>query len=82
MNTREQLQALNEELCRLKSEGRRTVSVSEESVAMLRAALADEPDEASAAPAANFSIAEEPVRAVYRPAPIVAGGADPGPAST
>ncbi len=45
MNTREQLLALNEELRRLKSEGRRNVSVSEESVAMLRAALADEPDE-------------------------------------
>ncbi len=45
MNVREQLLALNEELRRLKSEGRRSVSVSDESVAMLRAALADEPEE-------------------------------------
>ncbi len=44
MNTREQLLALNEELRRLKAEGRRSVAVSEESVALLRAALADEPE--------------------------------------
>ncbi|MEJ1973189.1 MAG: uracil-DNA glycosylase [Lacunisphaera sp.] len=47
MNTREQLLALNEELRRLKTEGRRTVSVSEEAMATLRASLADEPDEAA-----------------------------------
>ena len=45
MTTREQLLALNEELRRLKADGRRTVSVSEESLATLRAALADEPQE-------------------------------------
>jgi DNA polymerase len=82
MNTREQLHALNEELRRLKSEGRRTVSVSEESVAMLRAALADESDEVPAAPAArNFVSAEEPA---FRPAAVSArgaGGAGAGPAS-
>jgi uracil-DNA glycosylase family 4 len=44
LNTREQLQALNEELRRLKAEGRRTVSVSEESLQVLRAALQDEPE--------------------------------------
>ena len=45
MNTREQLLALNEELRRLKAEGRRTVSVSEEALATLRTSLADEPEE-------------------------------------
>jgi DNA polymerase len=70
VNTREQLQALNEELRRLRSEGRRTVSVSEESVAMLRAALADEPGDAgqSAMPAPRESRG------------FVAGVAEPGPA--
>lgn len=71
MNTREQLLALNEELRRLKSEGRRSVSVSEESVAILRAALADEPEEAGGETTSY--------RDAYQP---VAGGADPGPAST
>ncbi|MES1168530.1 MAG: hypothetical protein ABUL61_05115, partial [Oleiharenicola lentus] len=46
MNTREQLLALNEELRRLKTEGRRTVSVSEDAMATLRASLADEPEKA------------------------------------
>jgi len=45
VNTREQLLALNEELRRLKAEGRRTVSVSEEALTTLRASLADEPEE-------------------------------------
>ena len=40
MNVREQLLALNEELRRLKAEGRRSVSVTEESIAGLRAAIA------------------------------------------
>ncbi len=71
MNTREQLLALNEELRRLKSEGRRSVSVSEESVAMLRAALADEPESFSESATSDF-------REVRNPA---AGGADPGPAT-
>ncbi|AOS46298.1 Uracil DNA glycosylase superfamily protein [Lacunisphaera limnophila] len=45
MNTREQLLALNDELRRLKAEGRRTVSISQESLDDLRAVLADEPVE-------------------------------------
>ena len=40
MNVRDQLLALNEELRRLKAEGRRSVSVSEDSIAELRAAIA------------------------------------------
>lgn len=43
MNVREQLLALNEELRRLKAEGKRSVSVSEESIAGLRAAIAGAP---------------------------------------
>lgn len=45
MNTRDQLLALNDELKRLKAEGRRTVAVSEEAVQALRDALADAPVE-------------------------------------
>jgi DNA polymerase len=75
VNTREQLHALNEELRRLKAEGRRTVSVSEEALAILRASLADEPDEeiSGNGPATMNSIHAAPV--------VVAGVADPGPAS-
>lgn len=40
MNVRNQLLALNEELRRLKAEGRRSVSVTQESIAELRAAIA------------------------------------------
>ncbi|HVU17496.1 MAG TPA: uracil-DNA glycosylase [Candidatus Didemnitutus sp.] len=40
MNVRDQLLALNDELRRLKAEGRRTVAVSEESLAALRTAVA------------------------------------------
>jgi DNA polymerase len=40
MNVRDQLLALNEELRRLKAEGRRSVSVTDESIAELRAAIA------------------------------------------
>jgi uracil-DNA glycosylase len=43
VNTREQLLALNDELRRLKAEGRRTVSISQDSIDELRAVLADEP---------------------------------------
>lgn len=39
MNVRDQLLALNEELRRLKAEGRRSVSVTDESIAELRAAI-------------------------------------------
>jgi uracil-DNA glycosylase family 4 len=42
VNTREQLLALNDELRRLKAEGRRTVSISQESLDELRTVLADE----------------------------------------
>lgn len=44
VNTREQLLALNDELRRLKTEGRRTVSISQESLDELRAVLTDEPE--------------------------------------
>jgi len=77
VNTREHLQALNEELRRLKTEGRRTVSVSEEALATLRATLADQPDEeiagSGSAPVESLPVATRVV---------VAGVADPGPAST
>jgi len=43
VNTREQLLALNDELRRLKTEGRRTIAITEESLAELRAVLADQP---------------------------------------
>ncbi len=88
MNTREQLQALNEELRRLKLEGRRTVSVSEEAIATLRASLADEPDEVSsespAAPAYASSRAPETTFAVRvaEPAPAPAKPAAPMAAAT
>lgn len=48
VNVREQLLALNEELRRLKSEGRRSVSVTDESIAGLRAAIAGGPVETQA----------------------------------
>lgn len=72
MNTREQLLALNEELRRLKAEGRRTVAVSEESLAILRASLLDEPEEefavaGGADPGVSAAIAN-PVPASTRPA--------------
>ena len=97
MNTREQLLALNEELRRLKADGRRTVSVSEESLATLRATLADEPDEAYAdAPAPAGAVREafvptpsrqpEPTFAarapVSAPAPVAPKPAAPLPAAT
>jgi uracil-DNA glycosylase family 4 len=75
VNTREHLHALADELRRLKAEGRRTVSVSEESLAMLRASLADEPEEErpGGIPARTTSNLGAPA--------VVAGVADPGPAS-
>lgn len=76
VNTREQLLALNDELRRLKAEGRRTIAVSPESLAELRIVLADEPREeiSGGSPAPTGSPREAPV--------VAAGGADPGPAST
>ena len=81
MNTREQLLALNEELRRLKSEGRRSVSVSEESVAMLRAALADEPAEALGGGVPSLSAVALAKAEPREERNHVAGVADPGPAS-
>lgn len=74
MNTREQLLALNDELKRLKAEGRRTVAVSEEAVQALRDALTDIPtDEVMGdAPASA-----EPAREHF----AVAGGAASGSSS-
>jgi uracil-DNA glycosylase len=68
VNTREQLLALNDELKRLKAEGRRTVSVSAEAVQALRDALAD-------APVEDTSINEAPAP---RASQAAAGVADPG----
>lgn len=87
MNVREHLLALNEELRRLKAEGRRTVVVSEESVAWLRAAVAGgavaaQPAEvvrAAPAPVADaprFAVAAPP------PAPAPAKPATPPPAAS
>lgn len=66
MNTREQLLALNDELRRLKAEGRRTISVSAEAVQALRDALADGPVEEIPAgdPAIASEVREEPVAAL------------------
>lgn len=69
MDVREQLLALNDELRRLKAEGRRTVAVSEESIAMLRTVLAGAVEEAPAAVAPSEAVAsfvaapERPLRA-------------------
>jgi uracil-DNA glycosylase len=65
------LLALNEELRRLKAEGRRTVSVSEEALATLRTSLADQPEEISG----GGGVTEGSPREAY---PSVAGVADPG----
>ena len=73
MNTREQLLALNDELKRLKAEGRRTVSVSAEAVQALRDALADAPTEE------DFGGGVPSPRETQ--AVAVAGVADPGPSS-
>lgn len=86
MNTREHLLALNDELRRLKTEGRRTISVSQESLDELRAALADEPDlgETPAEPSdvkpglPRESPPSAPVRAIVLPASVAA--AKPKPA--
>jgi DNA polymerase len=78
VNTREQLLALNDELRRLKAEGRRTVNVGEESLARLRAALAGDRNDgpaAVAAPAEPFAPAAPKPRsppAVPKPAPLPA----------
>jgi DNA polymerase len=83
VNTREQLHALNEELRRLKAEGRRTVSVSDEALATLRASLADEPEEevSGGGPAPAGSPREVPAFASVRePEPtFVARAAEPAP---
>jgi uracil-DNA glycosylase family 4 len=71
VNTREQLLALNEELRRLKTEGRRNISVSEESLAELRAALTDD---------LESEIPEAMVPARREVPGAMAGVVDPGPA--
>ena len=67
MNVREQLLALNEELRRLKADGKRSVSVSEESIAGLRAALADAPlaEVSPVGPAPEGSLRETSITASY-----------------
>lgn len=77
MNTREQLQALTAELRRLKAEGRRTVNVTEEGLAELRAALAEVPPAESAAPREADSARPEAPRG--RAADVAV--AEPGSAS-
>jgi uracil-DNA glycosylase family 4 len=79
VNTREQLLALNDELRRLKAEGRRTVSISQESLDELRTVLADEP--AGEGPE-QISDNAPSVAGTTRERPfIVARDAEPGPAS-
>lgn len=85
MNTREQLQALNDELRRLKAEGRRTVNVTEATLAELRAVLADEPAEEFAGRSTVTGLSPEPAVAsapvqAPRDRSAVAGGAAPGSA--
>jgi DNA polymerase len=83
VNTREQLLALNDELRRLKAEGRRSIAVSEESLAELRTVLADVPtDEVAEAPATPYAPEPAaPVRAFIAPvagvAPVAAKPALP-----
>lgn len=82
MTTREQLLALNDELKRLKAEGRRTVNVTEASLAELRAALADAPAEEAApvAPIPDYvaaSVSGASPQAKHRDEPAVAS-AKPG----
>lgn len=76
MNTREQLLALNDELRRLKAEGRRTVNVSEESLEKLRAVLADAPPEEPSLPSGQPAEGTASVAAftlpVPKPAPVAA----------
>lgn len=85
MNTRERLLALAEELRRLKAEGRRTVNVTEESLAELRTALADAPEAeisgGGAAPSREAGgVVAEPVRAFVLPPPApVPAAARPAP---
>lgn len=59
MNVRDQLLALNDELRRLKSEGRRTVTITEDSLDQLRQAVAD----VTAVPEAPTGLAGAPVAA-------------------
>lgn len=83
MNTREQLQALNDELRRLKAEGRRTVNVTEETLAELRAALADESAEEFAGGSTVLGSPPQPAAQVEAPRErfTVSEAAGPGPAS-
>jgi DNA polymerase len=62
VTTREQLLALNEELRRLKADGQRTVSVSEEALATLRTSLADEPDEEAGRSGFTPDVGDVPTR--------------------
>ncbi len=63
MNVREQLLALNDELRRLKSEGRRTVTISEDNLDQLRQAVADVTTIETAAPISAEMISQPLVSA-------------------
>ena len=70
MNVREQLLALNDELRRLKSEGRRTVTISEDNLEQLRQAVTAVTTVAFATPTAAGSA---PISVAPPPAPVVPG---------
>jgi DNA polymerase len=69
LNVREQLLALNDELRRLKSEGRRTVTIAEDSLQQLRQAVAAVTTVPSIAPAAARAPINHPRPATALPEP-------------
>jgi len=81
LNTREQLLALNDELRRLKSEGRRTVSISESSLDELRAVLAYAPEIAEE-PAARTAVRENEEITTFVPTSVAAPAAKPAAVKT
>ncbi len=78
MNVREQLLVLNEELRRLKAEGKRSVSVTEESIAGLRAAISGGSVEESSR---ADTVPQFPVPSVREEAPAPVRVAAPSKAS-
>lgn len=84
MNVRDQLLALNEELRRLKAEGRRSVSVSAESIAELRAAIAGGAVEAVVDSHAADTVPAFPLHAIREeePAPVRVAVVAPKPAAS
>ena len=84
MNVREHLLALQDELRRLKADGRRSVTISEESLAALRTAVAATPHPAAFSPPADEPVpparVEEPAATYAAPAASARpSAAPPGP---